>query len=439
MENNFEGFIDQSHQGKISGWVRNTSSTDERVWVQITLSNGWQTNVCANRYRADLEKNKVGDAHYGFEVQSPVSIPHDQKVTVKAMVSDHGYMLINSGRDLISENLLAVVAGDIVNNCNLRCPFCITDYANIRRTTVMPLETYKKALDLLPYISDGMFWLSCMHEPTLHPQFEEYIKLIPIDQRRKVSFTSNFCKKLSDSLLETLANSGLNNIRISIDSFDPTVFSELRKGGRLEQFLDNLTRFSQFMSISDKAPEIHFITMVFKRNAGEIKSMIRKCQDLLHPKRQEMRYMLYEPHLGLNSWGENNLLPLDEWDKLKKDVLGTTGMENVEFFDPTEDNLQKFKEKEGIDTYESPPAVFGGHSTPEAYENIDPRNLDVELPDEALRLRMRWDGLMMLENIPENQFRQYISKVDINYFMELRQTYLKEKTVWKTKNGSPIS
>ena len=108
-----------------------------------------------------------------------------------------------------TRGMVGLVAGDIVNNCNLRCPFCIVDYANVKGLNLMTRETFGRALELLPMTSPGNFWLSCLHEPTLHPQFIEFIESVPDAYRDRISFTTNLSKRLPDDLLGRLANSGL--------------------------------------------------------------------------------------------------------------------------------------------------------------------------------------------------------------------------------------
>ena len=61
------------------------------------------------------------------------------------------------------------LAMDIVNNCNLRCPFCVFDYQGVRTTRVMTDETFEAALRLAPFVTDGNFWLSCLHEGDAAP------------------------------------------------------------------------------------------------------------------------------------------------------------------------------------------------------------------------------------------------------------------------------
>ena len=75
---------------------------------------------------------------------------------------------------------------DIVDNCNLRCPFCLYDYANTRTTHFMTEQTIEAALRFLPYTRDGEFWFSCLHEPTLHPKLTSFIDKVPPEYRRKL-------------------------------------------------------------------------------------------------------------------------------------------------------------------------------------------------------------------------------------------------------------
>src|SRR6185437_1414036 len=91
---------------------------------------------------------------------------------------------------------IETLAGDVVDNCNLRCPFCIFDYSNMRGLRQMTPETYQKLIKLMPLVADGGVWLSCLHEPTLHSRLTERINETPSHLRRKLSFTTNLCKRL---------------------------------------------------------------------------------------------------------------------------------------------------------------------------------------------------------------------------------------------------
>jgi sulfatase maturation enzyme AslB (radical SAM superfamily) len=49
---------------------------------------------------------------------------------------------------------------DVVNNCNLRCPFCLVDHSNVKKTGVMSETTFRNLMRLVASVPDGHFYLS---------------------------------------------------------------------------------------------------------------------------------------------------------------------------------------------------------------------------------------------------------------------------------------
>ena len=146
------------------------------------------------------------------------------------------------------------IAADIVNNCNLRCPFCLVDYDQVRKTELMDEPTFRALLRLAPAVPEAGFWLSCLHEPTLHPRLAEYLGWIPVEQRRKFWFTTNLARPLPDSLIEAIARSGIHHVNVSLDTFDEPLFAILRKHGRLSVFRNNLERLIEQLRRTPGAP-----------------------------------------------------------------------------------------------------------------------------------------------------------------------------------------
>ena len=124
---------------------------------------------------------------------------------------------------------LAFVAADIVNNCNLRCPFCLVDYSGVTKTELMSEETYRSLLRLVDSVPDGQFYLSCLHEPTLHPRLNRFLELIPSASRRKVFFTTNLARPLKAADFEIWARSGLHHINVSFDTMDAERFAVVER------------------------------------------------------------------------------------------------------------------------------------------------------------------------------------------------------------------
>ena len=64
-----------------------------------------------------------------------------------------------------------MIFNDITSNCNLRCVFCVNDFSNIKGNILMTEKVFDKVMALLPLVPDGSFFLSCLFEPTMHPDF----------------------------------------------------------------------------------------------------------------------------------------------------------------------------------------------------------------------------------------------------------------------------
>lgn len=226
---------------------------------------------------------------------------------------------LRSARDLLfppKPPLIEYIAADIVNNCNLRCPFCLVDYEQVKSTNLMSEETFKALIRLAPAVAPGGFWLSCLHEPTLHPKLGDFIELIPRDQRHKFWFTSNLTRPLPDALIETIARSGLHHINVSLDSFDEELFAFLRKHGRVKVFRQNLDRVLAAFAAVRRPPFIRYITMAYRSNVAEIPTMVRWMNETGRAREIEIRYTFNTANIS-EDFRREQFLNRDEWLALK--------------------------------------------------------------------------------------------------------------------------
>lgn len=414
----FEGVLDSTEGGLVRGWAFDSTRPDAPVRVTLTLSTGWHTTIAADQPRPDLLASGFGNGAHGFVCHLPFGYANGQPASVTARIDGAAFELRNSPAPVAASHPVQLVAGDIVSNCNLRCPFCIVDYENIRGLRQMPLATFVKSLTLLPLVPDGGFWLSCMHEPTMHAEFPTMLEAIPPELRQKVSFTSNLCRPMSDETLQRIGQSGVHSIRVSFDSMAPALFAQLRKGGRFEVFIDNLRRISQAVRSANRGTVLHVISMAFRDNHAELPELVRRCREEFGATVHEVRFMYYAPHLA--DWGNEHMLSREQWDALKTTLRAATP--EVAFGDPMPEVFDQFRERRGLEQYQHPPAVFGGTATREDYQPADPLLSGFAVPDEDLRLRMRWDGLLMVEQLPEWEFRANILDLPdpVAYFRALR-------------------
>lgn len=287
------------------------------------------------------------------------------------------------GKGLVRAFLpIKLVAMDITNNCNLRCPFCVTDYSGIRRTFNMEQSVYERLLELVPFVRDeGHFWLSCGNEPTLHPKFLDFIDLVPLAFRKKVAFCTNLARPLKDDYLERLANSGVFRISISMDSMSDPSFTLLRRGGRLRIFRDNIERFAKHLQASAAPPKIEVITMGFKSNYDEIPDMIRWTQENLNAFDHSVRYAWQAAHQD-QAFMEREQLDHADWDRLEA-RLAREGLKYSLHPLPKE--------------HEQVPLDYKVPVVPRGEQKAAPRPLD---------LSVRWDGSIEVNGFPfsgENQ------------------------------------
>jgi hypothetical protein len=167
------------------------------------------------------------------------------------------------------------VAMDIVNNCNLRCPFCVYDYARVHRTQLMTEATFRSALRLLPFVTDGNFWLSCLHEATLHPRLLDFIAMVPPEYRRKLFYTTNLAKRMPPAYFQAIAASGMHHLNISLESLDPALYERLRDGARHAIFAANWDQLlAAFQASPAPPPPLRYNIMAYRSNLREIPGLV---------------------------------------------------------------------------------------------------------------------------------------------------------------------
>ncbi len=232
---------------------------------------------------------------------------------------------------------LDMITVDLTGFCNLSCPFCLNDFPKPldRNRKYMDEKTFEKVLTLLPLVPDGCFYLSCLFEPTLHPDLIGFIKKIPEPYGKKVCLTTNLAK-VSEQVIHDLAESHINCINISIDSLEDETFKQLRTGADLYRFMKNLEKLTQYAVASDVSPDIRFITIATKLNYKEIPGLVKKCAEMFKPAGHEIRDFCIP--LTKQEWGMKNKLTLSQWvsldDELSKLPYGCTLDDHIGFFPP---------------------------------------------------------------------------------------------------------
>lgn len=312
------GNLEIFERSRIVGWAFDHKNPTRRLTIQVHVNGKPVLDLAAKRYRPDLQRAGYGDGRHGFEIPLvcvPGAVPG---VHLQVRVVGRERPLLFHGRELLEIHEipgLALIAADVVNNCNLRCPFCLVDYTRIRNTEVMSDEVFDKAMQLAELASEGSFLLSCLHEPTLHPHFDRLLSTVPQRLTHKFTFTTNLAKPMTNDMFETWANSRIHHINISLDTFDSELFAVLRKFGRFKVFLDNLERLTKVFRQHPSPPKLRYITMAFKCNLNEIPEIVRRTNEHYLSSANEIRYTFNMRHIA-DEFRRTEYLEKKDWETL---------------------------------------------------------------------------------------------------------------------------
>ena len=134
--------------------------------------------------------------------------------------------------------------------------------------------------------------------------------------------------------------------------------------------------------------------------------------------------MFYMPHLA--RWGDDHILTAAEWSELEQALQPLQTITQLTILGPMPGVREQFEREQGLSTYVARETPFGTIDA-SAFPVPDPAKVGRRLPDGALQLRMRWDGLMMLglmmfEESPGNQFQVNVNELDqpVQYFDVMR-------------------
>jgi hypothetical protein len=125
------GFVDRTEEGSVLGWAADLDNPDHPVVVEIREGGTLVTSAVADLYRRDLELAHIGNGRHAFHCSLPASYSGLSEIVVTARIQGTDVLLPYQGKtEFPAETppLFNYIAADIVNNCNLRCPFCVVDY-----------------------------------------------------------------------------------------------------------------------------------------------------------------------------------------------------------------------------------------------------------------------------------------------------------------------
>ncbi len=356
------GYLGERSTRHIAGWVYDPADPAVHQDVEVVCTLPGAERVVA-RGRADkfthvLSLLEVGDGTHGFRMVFPEPLTEAEREHLEVRPVATGLPLQLDPALQTRWEPIRFVAMDIVNNCNLRCPFCVYDYEGVNTTKVMTDEIFDGVLKLLPLIGPECLWLSCLHEPTMHPKFTDFITRIPREHRHKIFYTSNFARRMPNIYYDTLAESGIRHVNISIESRDPAIYERMRKGARHRIFMESWEKLLAACASGSAPPKLRYIIMAYKSNFREIPELVEYLRAERMAYNVEVRHTFDEKHIPADFKASEYLEDAD-WHWLQAQLAHYSGSD-LAFWPPpgfvgSADGAKPMKETPSAPTSEFDP------------------------------------------------------------------------------------
>ncbi len=160
---------------------------------------------------------------------------------------------------------------ETVRNCNAHCIMCpLYQPGNEIETGKMDENLFSKITKELSNYSDWVnhVCLSRNGEPLFDKTLHEKIRMLKDAGMNYVTFTTNG-SLLNEKRAFELVDSGLDDIRFSIDGATKKTFENIRKGLNFEKVRDNCLRFIQLRNERGEKPYVQIRFVELEENAHE--------------------------------------------------------------------------------------------------------------------------------------------------------------------------
>ncbi len=198
------------------------------------------------------------------------------------------------------------------NFCNQRCEMCPRNTHLDVSLGSMSFENFKKIYQQIPTIKD--LQLSGLGEPLLN---EEIFKMISYAKENGsvVVLTSN-CELVTKEKAAKIIESGLDILKISIDSTDDKVYAEIRHGN-LKNALAGIKNIVEAKRISGRErPSIWFNSILMRSNYEGMLDIIKLGDEL------KINLVRFKPIDTFDVYKDKDLVvPLDKlFDKIRTSI-----------------------------------------------------------------------------------------------------------------------
>ncbi|RMF96338.1 MAG: radical SAM protein [Candidatus Schekmanbacteria bacterium] len=216
---------------------------------------------------------------------------------------------------------------ETTSRCNINCEMCVKRFSDNYEEGDMELDTFQKLIPSMKHLD--YINLNGIGEPLLNKNIFKYISLSKenIKPSGEVGFTTNGIL-LNEENAEKIISAGLDKIVISLDSTNPEILENMRKGASFETIEKNLDAFNQIKKKKGTSkPLTGFEIVITRDNFREIPKLIKFASE------KDVRFIIV-----------SHVLPYS-YELNKKKVFEPLSKNSFELYERTKKRLAS----EGID------------------------------------------------------------------------------------------
>ncbi len=179
---------------------------------------------------------------------------------------------------------------EVTNHCNLLCDMCPRTFVTYEEPKTLSWENFLRIVEQFPRMERAV--LHGIGEPLINkdlPRMISYLK----ERGVYVLFNTN-ATLLNEKWAYALIESGLDEMRCSIDGADPKTYAEVRGAPLLHKIVSNLTEFMQIQKATGAdTPHVSIWMTGMKENVAELPALIRLAANVGVPEIYLQRMVYY--------------------------------------------------------------------------------------------------------------------------------------------------
>ena len=166
---------------------------------------------------------------------------------------------------------------EVTSRCNQRCIMCPRNEPDYDSGFGdMSYEEYIKVLDDIPTITN--IQINGLGEPLLHP---DIFKMIREAKRRWINMSMNSNVVLIDTIEKAreLVESGLDVLKVSMDTADPEVYKEVRRADTFNKAVEGVRLILEARG-KQYNPQVWFNSVILQQNYKDIGEVLKLGEEL---------------------------------------------------------------------------------------------------------------------------------------------------------------